>query len=253
MPVVIQGSLIRDLSLIFRVLSGACLFMLFISCSWNRLNPSLASNSDSDSGQFTPLMSCLILSNANASNFLCFTVLSPFRDLFMFLKFATIGRWSLISSTIMYGIWLLWAIGLAMILSIKLAVLWVTLVGLEMQGMSPFLRLDSRNSFVCGWEFAFSRSRLWSIPIIISWCLFFFRLAIRLLYSLRKVLTLLLGGLYPDTSSMFFVSVLSSNTQCSSRVVSTFRSDLILDCSFEFDRMYTPPPILSIRLVLWIL
>ena len=55
-----------------------------------------------------------------------------------------------------------------MMLSIKLAVLCVILVGLEIQGMSPFLRFDSRNSFVCEWEFAFNKSRLWSMPIIIS-------------------------------------------------------------------------------------
>ena len=36
----------------------------------------------------------------------------------------------------------------------------VILVGLEIQGISPFLKFDSRNSFVCEWEFAFNKSRL---------------------------------------------------------------------------------------------
>ena len=46
-----------------------------------------------------------------------------------------------------------------MMLSIKLAVLWVILVGFEIQGIKDFLRFDSRNSLVCEWEFAFNRSR----------------------------------------------------------------------------------------------
>ena len=79
-------------------------------------------------------------------------------------------------------------------LSINVALFVVILVGLDIVGSRFLFRLISRNSFVCGCWCVFRRSRLWSIPSIISWVLILVRCFIRFLYSSKNFLTLVFGG-----------------------------------------------------------
>ena len=165
-------------------------------------------------------MSC----NFSSLRFLTFIFLLSFRHFFWFPNSTIIGKWSLISSVRMKGLKFCCNFGLVKILSSNVAVVWVIRVGFVIQGVRSFDRFISRNSLVCLWLWVLSKSRLWSRPIINSWFLHFLRLAINLLYSDSIVLTLVLGGLYPDVNKIFLVSVLSSTTTCSRCCISTHKS-----------------------------
>ena len=244
-PCVIHGSLTVFLWFTFLWTSGACLSIQLHSIVWNLRKPALASRFSNKSFQSICFSSFLILSSLLLSKFHVYITLHSLSDLFWFLNSIRIGKWSLMSSIIRWGSISIWSFGLVITLSIRVAVLFVILVGLEMQGFRSRSMFFSRNWLVCVWRWDFKRSRLWSIPTIISWCLSLFRFVSKVVYSLMNTLALALGGLYPNTSSIFFVSVFNSMTICSKWSVSTCKSVLTLLYRFLFIRIPTPPPNLS--------
>ena len=83
------------------------------------------------------------------------------------------------------------------------------------------------------------------MPMTTSWSFSLFNCLIKFLYSIRDFLTLVFGGLYPDTSRIFLLSVFNSTITCSNISVSICKSGLALDLKFLCTSIPTPPPILS--------
>ena len=116
--------------------------------------------------------------------------------------FKILGMWSEISckttqqSKLVCNFWLM------NILSIRVAVVLVILVGLVIQGYKLLSKFTSRKSWVSLCSCALSRLRLWSIPNIISLWFSFCKFCISFLYCLMNSDDLVFGRRYKDPNIM---------------------------------------------------
>ena len=149
--------------------------------------------------QFTLFISFIVCSTLPFFISLISFVTVLFLSGYIFSIMTLHGKWSLMSFNMIDGQTWSWSELLTKTLSIRVAVDLVILVGLVIQGIKSLSKFKSTNCSVFLWRSSFSRSRLWSHPIMTGH-FFLVSQCNSWLYSSRNLGILLFGGLYREAN-----------------------------------------------------